>query len=320
MLDNSTARPGSQDEAELGPFAGRSCTDDDESDAFEMVFVTLTFPLWTFITFFILLLLIHYTNFKKPSFVWYDPSSISNWPTYTEILLIIFYLWCAALCFGYLIPVKALLSSVTLHAFTVSFISWTSAVVISFVYLRLIKYHIVDQHYKSNFWRLVQGFMFCLIMVLSFGFWSLSTGQLNACRKQSIEWLISCVSSGAILTAILFITYFFFKYRKQRQDEAALNEGDANLMRTNDHLRQQPADKRDPMAHKSNQTKAGAGSSGSGPRKSAPHGKKKPSESKEKGTNKEKKDRTDDTLDNGYVNSSGVYIKTKNRNSISQYI
>lgn len=319
MLNNSTAGTGFQDNNELDTYASRSCPDGDDSNAFEIVLVTLTFPLWTFVTLFILILLIHYTNFKKPGCVCYDPFSVTNWPTYTEILLIVFYLWCAALCFGYLIPIKALLSSVTLHAFTISFIAGTSAVVISFVYLRLIKYHIVDQQYKSNFWRLVQGFAFCLIMVLSFAFWSLATGQLHVCRKQSIDWLISCVSSGAILTAILFLTYFFFKYRKHRQEVAALIEGDATSMKTNDRARQQTVDKKDPVANKSNQSKA-VGVSPTTAKRSGPQNKKKASESKEKGGNKEKKEKNDDTLDNGYVNSSGVYMKTKNRNSISQYV
>lgn len=221
------------------------------------------------------------TNFKKLGCEPHDPFGVSNWPTYAEIILMIFYIWCACLCFGHLIPVESIISSVTLHAFTILFISGTSAVVIGIVYLRLIKNHIIGNHHESTFWCVVQVFVFSLVTILSFAFWSLATSQLYACRTQSINWIISCVSSALILTTILLVIYFLFRLRRGKQDNTALDESDNILSQSLN--------------------------------------KKKSSATKEKKPNNSK-DKKDETLDNAFANSSGVYMKTKNRNSISQYV
>lgn len=290
------------------------------------------------------------TNFKKLGCDCHDPFSFTSWPTYAEIILIIFYIWSACLCFGYLIPVEAIISSVTLHALTVSFIAGTSAVVIALVYLRMIKNHVIDKHYDSSIWMLLQVFVFCLIMVLSFAFWSLSTGQLNSCKSQSIDWIKSCVSSASILTIIFLVIYFLFRLRRRKQDRVALVESDSILLKTNSrpnlefvgeqnsftnffqrnptpNPQQHSEGRKSTPGQKSNQTKGTTGSAGSTSTKASAgtvQTKRSPSLNKKKSNtpkaSNNKDDKKEETLDNAFAYSSGVYMKTKNRNSISQYV
>lgn len=301
------------------------------------------------------------TSFKKLGCDCHDPFSFTNWPTYAETLLIIFYVWSACLCFGNLISVESVISSVTLHALTISFIAGTSAVVIGLVYLKLIKNHIIDKHYDSNFWMLLQVFVFFLIMVLSFAFWSLATGQLQSCKSQSIDWIKSCVSSASILTVIILVIYFVLRVRRRKQDRIALEESDNTMMKTNSRQNlefvkesssftscffqktsfqnippQQPSEsKKSTATQKSNQTRATTGSAGSSATKMSSgtvQTKRSPSFSRKKSNtakpshnnddknNNNNNDKKEETLDNAFAYSSGVYMKTKNRNSISQYV
>lgn len=291
-------------------------------------------------------------NFRKLGCDCYDPFSVTNWPTCAEIILIVFYLWCACLCFGSIIPVSAILSSVTLHALTVSFIAGTSTVVIGLVYLRLIKNHIVDSHYESNFWFILQVLVFCLVLALSIAFWSLSSSQLNACRVQSIDWISSCVSSATILTALLLIIYTLLRLRRRKQDNTALEESDNMLLKTNsrpnlEFVREQNSflslfqrstpnatqqqqqlldSKKTMQLQKSSQTRASTGSGGSTATKTSAGSvqtKRSASYTKKTSAGKDRKapnnnDKKEETLDNAF--SSGAYMKTKNRNSISQYV
>lgn len=261
-------------------------------------------------------------SFAKLGCDCYDPFATSIWPTYVEILTLIFYLWCSVLCFGHLIPVNSILNSIPVHAITVTFISGSSAVVIAFVYLKLIKVHIVDQHFETTMWSLLKTSVLILVTLLSFAFWLLSSNQMKACVIPARSWMISSLSSGATLTIIFLLVYWIARRKKMMGDNSALDDSDNVLIKTNSKpnmefvkegtattVKMQPT-----IVRKTSKGTKTAESGGSGRKKksSDKKNKQKNSNSKQKGEN--------ETLETAFANSDSAYMKTKNRNSISQYV
>ena len=278
------------------------------------------------------------TNFVKLGCDCYDPYSLSIWPTHIEMLIFVFYIWCSVLCFGHLISASSIGDNVALHALTITFTSGTSAIVIGFVYLRLIKIHIIDQHYESNMWCLLRWLVITIVIALCLAFWRLALDQTGACSQQSFDWMVSSLCSASLLTVAFSIAYLFVKRKRVLSDSLALEESENNLMKTNSKpgiefvregsiglfvhkgLVAQPNDHQ-VNASKKNSSGKSSKTAGSGNSKASASGKRTQTK-KKNSESKQRKDiknpNTEDTLENAFANSA--YMKTKNRNSISQYV
>lgn len=171
-------------------------------------------------------------NFTKIGAMCYDPFGISCWPTYFETLLLIFYIWAAVLCFGHLISVQNVLDNIALHALTVIFIVLSSAIFISLIYLRLVKIHIIDQHYNTVYTQVVKFVFITVVFCLSFAFWALTIGQMDECLDVSLRWIYSSLASGFTLTLTLFIAAYIAGRRKVSKDNALLEESEDALIKT----------------------------------------------------------------------------------------
>lgn len=285
------------------------------------------------------------TNFAKMGCACYDPFGTTVWPTHMELLILFFYIWCSILCFGHLISVEALWNSVTLHAFTVGLIAASSATFIGLIYIRLIKTHIVDQHYESILWLVVKCCAISALVIISIVYWSLATGQINRCKQQSIDWMVSSISSATILTLIVGLSHILIRRKKMINDDISLQESDNILMKTNSkkniefakdttvfNILFHKAQPNPTTQQQSNQLQAAKDGMKSGGKKTGSDGsanakqndtgrkgsiKKKSIDRRQKNENKVA---NEETLDNAFENSDAAYMKTKNRNSISQYV
>lgn len=262
-------------------------------------------------------------NFSKLGCNCYDPFGVSNWPTYPEILVFIFHLWASVFYFGHLITTDSIMNSLALHVLTIIFITGTSATVVAVVYLRFIKCHIVDQHYETSGWSFLAHVIVGFFLGLSIGFWSSAMRQTEACRDSSLSWITSSVISASTLTLIVLIIHFFTRRRKISIDNAILEESDSNLMKTNSRPNIEFAREDNSGFFQRNQQFPQLQQV---PRKNMQTGNSaniaKVSTSK-RTSSKRRSDRTrekkDETME-GAFESDSKYIKTKNRNSISQYV
>lgn len=268
------------------------------------------------------------TNFSKLGCNCYDPFATSNWPTYMEMLILIFYIWAAVLCFGSLISVEAILKSATLHALAVSFIVGSSAIVLAFIYLRFVKHHIVDKHYDSSLWCVLSYLFLSAVIGLSLIFWALALRQESACSATSIAWAKSSIGSASILSAVLIVAFFIIQRRRASNDSSSLGGLEGTITKTNSNtniefvkepgyscnlFRTQPSPQNVLPVTVKKTSKSAKPTAGSGSNKKGSGKKAKQSGSKEKKNNEE-------TLDNAFKSENNTYIKTKNRNSISQYV
>lgn len=300
------------------------------------------------------------TNFAKMGCDCHDPFGCSSWPTYIEILVLIFYLWSSTLCFGYLIPISAIWGKTGLHALIICFIAGSSAGLFGFLYIRFIKTQAADQHSEPLLWFLLKCFIICIVISLSVVFWALATGQMRNCYDESLKWVTSTVPTALILTLIVFIIYYIFKRRKWASDKSLLEENDQTLIKTNSKTnleftqenipswccssnqsqpsqaqsqslqppppptpgQNQQAQQHNLLAKKNNSKSSKASITNNVTQKGSTSGKKRSgsSASKKRSTGKQGARGNDETLDNAFANSDGVYMKTKNRNSISQYV
>lgn len=263
------------------------------------------------------------TNFNKLGCACYDPFSTTNWPTYMELLILIFYIWSTVLCFGSLIQVDSIANSVTLHAVTVSSFVGSSAVVLAFIYLRFIKRHIVNSHYDSPLWCVISHLFLSIVIGLSLVFWALALRQVRACKAASIAWAKSSISSASLLSLLVIVVYYVMQRRRTISDNLALDGLENTLMKSNSRnniefvretglscniFKTQPNPQTVlPVTVK--RSKSSSKQSGGKPNE----GGKGQKQSKQK-----KKD--NETLDNAFNSENSKYIKTKNRNSISQYV
>lgn len=241
-----------------------------------------------------------------------DPFGYSIWPTYVELLTILLYIWCATFCFGHLIPVKEILQSVPLHSVAILFITGCSAVVISFVYLKLIKTHITDEHFDSIWWMMLKYFTIALVMAISFSLWFLSIRQSEKCLRDSMNWIISTLCCSTSLTLIFLVANYILKRKKMSSNQSLLDETNASLMRTNSKPSLEFVNDTQIQQRKSRSDKTHTLKTSS---KAKTSSKKK---TDEQNRHRDKRD-DDETLDNAHGTGS-KYIKTKNRNSISQYV
>lgn len=273
-------------------------------------------------------------DFSKMGCDTYDPFGTSIWPTYVEYAIGGFLILSLVDGIGYLLPVQTIGNSIVLHSLSIGAIVGFVAGLLLFVYFRLIKIHIVDLHYESWFWYLVRNFTLGFMVFISILSWVWALGQAKQCKEESHKWLLSSVVSSLILCLIFYLLTFTLRLRKRSKDAAALEETDTNLMKTNskkdlEFTRENPetAAPSNPPPFNNAQTSASKKASSS----SIKTGKttatavtiaskstgKKPVNKK---SSKQRVSTNDETLDNAFANSDGVYIKTKNRNSISQYI
>lgn len=266
-------------------------------------------------------------NFTKLGCETYDPFGISAWPTYMELVVIIFFIWCSTFFFGYIITVSSFSSNIPLHALTISSITAGFVALIGFLYLRFIKAHIIDEHYEAGFWLLTKTLTIAAIILTSVLFWSFALGQVNECKKASEDWLISSVSSGTLLTVLLIIIFLITRFRRMRLDKVALDESENNLMKTNSlpNIEFLPDENKAPAPQPNQPVKKSIASrksfkTSSGSKHGS--GSKKPPNKRNITEDRANKNRNnnEETLDNAFMNSDGSYIKTKNRNSISQYV
>lgn len=281
-------------------------------------------------------------SFKQIGASCYDPFGYSHCPTVLETLTILLYIWCASFCFGHLIGVHEILDSVSLHALTILFLTGTSAAVICFVHLYLIKSHIVDLHYDTIWLEICQWLSLFVVVVISICFWILATNQTNQCWAETRDWIASTLSSASLLSLGIMVAYWIFNQRRYSKDKQALDETDAILTKTNSktqlefvtepttgislcckpRVANNTAAKR-PSETASKTNKTTASDSRSAPKnvvgrsgQQASGGKNKSKENIAQRTTDSGGKKEDETLDNAY----GRYIKTRNRNSISQYV
>lgn len=273
-------------------------------------------------------------SFTKLGCSCYDPFGISRWPTYVETLIILFYIWCATLCFGSLIPVDSLNNNIILHIVVITFIVGSTAGAIIAIHLKVIKTHVVDEHYESYTWQVFESLWMSLVFVLCFGFWFLATKQLGYCKGNSIDWIISSSSSALLLNLIVLITLFFMSIRKKQRDSAAFEEHENSMMKTNsktniDFIVEVAPTPLNRLRHGQHGTHQGAHQNHQPISPNRRHtsksvGKKSTTSTSLKKTSVKKKSphtkgNSNETLDNTGNDGSG-YLKTKNRNSISQYV
>lgn len=274
------------------------------------------------------------TNFQELGVNCYDPFGYSIWPTYLEMVTILFYIWCSAFCFGHLISVNEIWASVPLHTLTILFITGSSATVIGFIYIRGVKSRIVDLHYDSLWWLIIQDLTILFVIIVSVAFWFLATNQSRRCLSDTYDWMISTISCSSILTLLFIVTNLILTYRKQTNDQTLVAETDKNLAKTNS--KQNIEFSADPalswwckriFTQPQTVNLVGSKTSKNAAMKSISKG------GTVKGTETRKKRRSDDnkpqqrsdpkeneeTLANAFGMES-KYMKTKNRNSISQYV
>lgn len=278
-------------------------------------------------------------NFKKMGVDCHDPFGTTSWPTYSELVTILLYIWCSSFCFGHLIKVKDIADSVPLHALTIVFIVATSAAVLSAIYLRVIKVHIVNGHYDTNWWYFIQRIYFLMVIIVSLTFWSLALRQSNESRRKSLEWLLSTGASSIILTLILVLTWLLCSCRRCSNDLLAENETNAILLKTNSKegiqfvndpvqglcaslrtTQESSSSRRDHLRSAATKTTAAKNVMKSIDRKAtkttSAGGKQNKRTDEQAGV---KKTEDNETLDTAFGHGS-KHMRVKNRNSISQYV
>lgn len=265
-------------------------------------------------------------NFRKIGCDRIDPFGVSSWPSYVEIATMLAYIWSASLFFGYLIPVKNISHSVPLHALAIIFIVGSSAALISAVYLYFIKRHTTDYHYESNWWQLLKILTIFLLNAVAVVFWMTAAHQLEKCENEIQAWALSCVVAASILTLIMIFSYLIARKRKSSRDHVALVGQDATMMKTSS---KQNLEFTQDTLFGTYQTKAQARSSQSKrteatktDEKAGKQQVKKKSEGRQRVENNQNNDDNDDNLETAFAVSphNSKYLKTKNRNSISQYV
>lgn len=172
-------------------------------------------------------------DFKRLGVECHDPFGYSNWPIYLELLTILLYVWCASFCFGHLISIKSISGSVPLHTLTILSIVATSTLVLSAIYLRFIKTHIVNGHYESYSWHSAAVLYLLSVMGVSIGFWTLALNQSLECRPASYDWLCSTCTCAAASTGLILVGWWIAACKRSAKDSVALLETDTNLAKTN---------------------------------------------------------------------------------------
>lgn len=263
------------------------------------------------------------SNFSKLGCEIYDPFGTTIWPTYVELVNLIFFIWCSIFFFGYIIPPSVFNSSITFHSLTISAMTIALAASICTIYFYLVKSHIVDRHYETEQWFGMKVIYLIVVTLVSLIFWSIALGQTDGCKDVSIGWIISTLASAFILTALVLLIHCILRWRKTVTDQAILNDVENVLMKTNSlpNIEFSSENQTTP----SNTTKKSASQKSlvnkttttKNPPKTAS---RKSINRRNSNKNDRKLKKGEETLDNPEANSETTYMKTKNRNSISQYV
>lgn len=271
------------------------------------------------------------TSFSKFGCGIYDPFGVTIWPTYLELVYFIFLIWCSVFFFGYLIPVTKF-NSIPLHALVVSAISAALLIISSAIHFRLIKFHIMDQHYEAGPWLFLKIVSMTTILLINLIFWSISLLQINECKELSKDWIQSTLLSSFLLSMVVIFVYLVSCWTKKASDQAILDECESSLMKTNSIPNMQFASddtkghSQNPSAPLHNASKKSVSKSLNMAPKNLPKvnsGSKKSNNIKKNKVIDKKHNKANnvtDDPDNSSLNSETTYMKTKNRNSISQYV
>lgn len=263
-------------------------------------------------------------NFRKIGCDCVDPFGISSWPSYVEIATMLTYIWSASLLFGHLLPVKNISHSVPLHSLAIVFIVGSSAAVISAAYLYLIKRHTTDYHYESSWWQLLKILAIFLLNAVALVFWLMATHQLNKCLQDTQSWALSCVLTSTLISLVVVLAYLVARKRKSSKDHSLLVGQDATLMKTSS---KQNLEFTQDTLFGTQQTKVQNRSTQSKRTDDAAKVSVKQQTSKKKSEGRQKtepaqNEEADENLDIAFAAAphNSKYLKTKNRNSISQYV
>lgn len=260
------------------------------------------------------------TSFQKLGCEIFDPLQESRMPTCIELVTIAFYIWCSALFFAHWIKEEHTGSMIALHIVTIFAICGLTAATICVAYMMLIKTRINDRFFESNIWFFVKTIVLTLIFAASCTLLGMTYRQVQQCQQQSTRWAVSSLTVATILTIILMIVYTVFAWRKCKHDKGLLVETETNVMKTNSKQNIEFVEESNHFLYanpqniivKRNQKKTpGSASSKAG----NSHQKRQRRGSK----NSTPKNSNQETLDNAGMTDS-AYMKTKNRNSISQYV
>lgn len=263
-------------------------------------------------------------NFKKIGCDCVDPYGVSPWPSYVEIVTIMTFIWCACLSLGYLVPVKLLSNNIPLHSISLAFIVAAMASLISAAHLFGIKRHIDDHHYETFYWYLLKIFMVLLVNIISFSIWIIAFRQLDIGDMGTKKWAWSCLIAASVLCILTIAIYLMARKRKSSLDETLLNNQDAVLMKTNSKPNMEFTNDLTLGANHRVPTNSNTKRSDTikmDEKQTVTHALNRQQSKKKDKKNVVKDPTPEDNLDNVFAaTQNSRYMKTKNRNSISQYV
>lgn len=318
------------------------------------------------------------SSFAKMGAELHDPYEHSTWPTYIEILNLLFVTWSFVFYMAYLMPIS-LLGQWLVHSLVVYVIGALGIIVISLIYLLAIKANTYNQNnvngklpgYISNGFKLL---IICLS--LTFGVLTLKSEQFVS-ENEAFEWIASSILANSSLTITIIIIYISARIINIRQCNKLLRIRDNELARTNSkpdlftgfvnvnrarailalkakqdqHLQQKQASSQQitttitgRMTKSSSKQQSGSKQQQypiKSPRRKHSHHNQQQQQQQGNSSSKGKSTtattsaamkvqknaanfnepiESKDNLDNDKPSADNLYIKTKNRNSISQYV
>lgn len=258
-------------------------------------------------------------NFQTLGAQCHDPFAVSTWPTYMEVFIVLLFVCATSAFLAASISFTGALESVTLHAFVIICLVGPVAAFLVFVYERFIKINVVDEHYATCLWATIKNFYVIIVLILSLTFYVFVAVQIEHCGQPALDWSKSTGWASAILAAGLIALYMWLQKKRIAREELTLQENDTALMKTNSRPQIEFNDdgpKGMDIMRASPLTTARKGTTNSS-NKSL--GKKihKVASKEKRGKVESAKD--DDGTDKPFADGS-YYMRTKNRNSISQYV
>lgn len=264
------------------------------------------------------------TGFNKMGVDQYDMFEHAVWPTSQEIVYLLLYIWSSVFFFAYLISIETVGSQVT-HGVTIFITSCVTAFIIGFVYLKIIKPNANDSTPESNTWQYISLFYIDLIVIISVVF-CVFASKISQYRDP-YHWIINTTVVSLTLTSLIILIFVIALNLRSIKNRSVLRETDAGLMKAGSGLAADFVDTPNNPAPKAipqplDQNSANSQSAKKAITKSIKTSSAKGSRNKKKSPMKTKREKKaaieDDAIDSN--KSEGMYIKTKNRNSISQYV
>jgi len=214
-----------------------------------------------------------------------------------------------------------------------------TAIIICFVHLFFIKSHIVDLHYDSCFCESLEWLDIILVTLVSAALWTLTAYRVSKCWEASRYWVTGTTIVAVSLSVMVLLIDVIFQTVKHYADRRSLEETDAALAKTNSKSQLEfldepqptgflccggttrpvrtnlpPASAEPPKTGKTSKSTSSAAKAAPSPGKPTTGG----SRSKEPAN--KPKETTGTKKDDDSEAAHGRYIKTRNRNSISQYV